>query len=172
MAEPDTATRFFWGDDQDQACRCGNVPDAAHHAAVPAAAVFACNDGHVLEAPVGSFAPNPWGFHDLTGNMFEWLADSYRPSYATLPRDGRPYDEPNCASRSVRGGSIGYHYLSAFRSADRSDDPPGEAWYGVGFRGGRGGLAAPLRFIAIDLHNTDTLPLRAPNSTYSRRHSA
>jgi formylglycine-generating enzyme required for sulfatase activity len=129
-----TTTRFFWGDDQEQVCRYGNVPDATFHKAAPSAAAFQCGDGYVLESPVGSFAPNPWGFYDMTGNMFEWLADCYRPSYAELPRDGTPFQSSGCPARSIRGGSVGYWHLSAFRSADRSDDPPNEAWYGNGFR--------------------------------------
>jgi formylglycine-generating enzyme required for sulfatase activity len=130
-----TTTRFFWGDDQEQVCRYGNVPDAAFHAAAPSRAAFRCNDGYVLESPVGSFAPNPWGFYDMTGNMFEWLADCYHRSYAGLPRDGTPFESARCEARSVRGGSVGYYWgLAAFRSADRSDDKPEEAWYGVGFR--------------------------------------
>lgn len=122
------------GDDQEQVCRYGNVPDASFHAAAPNPPAFRCKDGYVLESPVGSFAPNPFGLYDMTGNMFEWLADCYHRSYAGLPSDGSPYESAGCVARSVRGGSVGYRFLSAFRSADRSDDRPEEPWYGVGFR--------------------------------------
>lgn len=129
-----TTTRYFCGEDETEICRFGNVPDETFHAAVPAAPTFPCKDGYLLESPIGQFAPNPFGFYDLTGNMFEWMADCYDPSYAGLPRDGSAFEREACEARSVRGGSVGYHNLSAFRSADRSDDRPEEAWYGVGFR--------------------------------------
>lgn len=45
--------------------------------------------------PVGSFAPNPWGFTDMTGNIAEWTSSCY---------DGIRSDG-DCVNRVVRGGA-------------------------------------------------------------------
>lgn len=61
------------------------------------------NDGALLSAAVGSYQPNPWGLHDLHGNVAEWTRSEYR-AYPYLDEDERNRPESD-APRAVRGGS-------------------------------------------------------------------
>lgn len=77
------------------------------------------DDGWFVHAPVGSFAPNGFGLHDMGGNVKEWCDDSWEDYPAVAPRagDGRrrgSYDE----YRIVRGGSFS-SWLDDARAAAR-----------------------------------------------------
>jgi formylglycine-generating enzyme required for sulfatase activity len=56
--------------------------------------------------PVGSFAANAFGLHDMHGNVFEWLEDCYHDSYAGAPADGVAMTSGDCRYRVFRGGSF------------------------------------------------------------------
>lgn len=61
------------------------------------------DDGYVLHAPIGSFAPNPFGLHDTIGNVWEWCLDSWGLYHLpTRPGDGErlAFDTENRANRS------------------------------------------------------------------------
>ncbi len=62
-------------------------------------------DGWWGPAPVGSFAANAFGLHDLAGNVSEWVADCWHASYRRAPTDGEAWVNPGCRSRVMRGGS-------------------------------------------------------------------
>lgn len=76
-------------------------------------------------APVGSFDPNPWGVHDMHGNVTEIVQDCWFGDYRRAPRDGGAREAPwgvkmvrgRCFNRTVRGGDWQSHYLFIAASA-------------------------------------------------------
>jgi formylglycine-generating enzyme required for sulfatase activity len=57
-------------------------------------------------APVGSFKPNRFGLHDMHGNVWEWVEDTWHENYDSAPLDGSAWLEGGDPSyRVIRGGS-------------------------------------------------------------------
>ena len=71
------------------------------------------------EAPVGQFPANPFGLHDMHGNMGEFVEDCWHPNYTGAPLDGSAWITP-CPARMSRGGHFDYGPKD-IRSAERGD---------------------------------------------------
>jgi formylglycine-generating enzyme required for sulfatase activity len=57
--------------------------------------------------PVGSFTPNAWGVHDMLGNVWEWVIDSYSDRfYFYSPRRDPVNFDPEALGPVIRGGSF------------------------------------------------------------------
>ena len=135
-ARAGTATARYWGKGESGLCRHANGAGAdvsMYWRWMMAAMAAWCRDGHVHTAPVGSFAANGWGLHDMLGNVREWTEDCWNGSYAEAPSDGSAWEYGDCARRVSRGGSW-FHGPRNLRSADRSPHVTGFRVSNHGFR--------------------------------------
>jgi formylglycine-generating enzyme required for sulfatase activity len=82
---------------------------------------------------VGSLPRNAFGLHDMHGNVWEWVEDCYKDSYAGAPTDGTAVTSRTCSLRILRGGSWNY-YPQLLRSAYRYATAAGIRVENAGFR--------------------------------------
>ncbi|MHC4432582.1 MAG: formylglycine-generating enzyme family protein, partial [Planctomycetota bacterium] len=101
------------------------------------------DDEELVATDVGSYLPNPWGLHDMHGNVWEWTRSAYRP-YPYNSNDGRN-DVTDAGHKVVRGGSW-YDRPKRCRSAFRLSYPAWRKVYNVGFRIAIESDAATRRF--------------------------
>jgi len=91
------------------------------------------DDGYVIHAPRATFAPNPWGFHELLGNVREWCLDAFGSYEAPVrPGDGLRLEMFDAELIVTRGGSYSsrlYASRVAFRGSTKAQ--LAETWVGV-----------------------------------------
>lgn len=99
--------RYQHGDDPAGLVRVGNTFDEDAAANWPAWRDRALpgRDGHAFTAPVGSYAPNAFGLHDLHGNVWEWVSDWYGEDYYARSPTDDPQGPADGSVKVRRGGS-------------------------------------------------------------------
>lgn len=95
-ARANTQTLYWWGDDVKQngkvwanCAECGSEWD------------------NLQTAPVGQFPANPFGLHDMAGNVMEFVEDCWHDNYEGAPTDGSAWVEEGssyCGMPVYRGG--------------------------------------------------------------------
>jgi formylglycine-generating enzyme len=105
-------------------------------------------DGHAGIAPVASFPANDFGLYDMSGNVWQWVSDWYRPDYyAQLqraevaidpqgPPDSLDPQEVGVAKRVQKGGSFlcTDQYCERYMPGARGKGDPETATNHLGFR--------------------------------------
>ncbi len=66
-----------------------------------------CGGDYDRRAPakIGALDPNPFGLHETSGGVWEWVQDCWHKDYKGAPEDGSAWGRDNCRERVLRGGS-------------------------------------------------------------------
>ena len=122
--------RLPWGDalalDSRPCCNtwCGCFPDAPAPGWSPGT------------VPADAFEPNGHGLYNVAGNVWEWCADWFSPTYHRDTATANPQGTEVTGRRAMRGGSFLCHdsYCNRYRVAARGSNSPTSAASNIGFR--------------------------------------
>lgn len=82
---------------------------------------------------VGLYPANPFGLHDMVGNVRQWTQDCLNRGYHGAPTDGSPWLAGDCNYRITRGGSW-FDMPPLHRSARRTQEAVDTRLMSLGFR--------------------------------------
>jgi formylglycine-generating enzyme required for sulfatase activity len=115
----------------EYACRAGTTTAYSWGDAITKTNANYRDSGFKQTRDVGQYAANPWGFHDMHGNVYEWCADWYGDYPSGAVRD--PVGPAGGSSRVLRGGS--WHLTASYaRCANRFRFAPVFSFNSLGFR--------------------------------------
>lgn len=129
-ARAGTGGYWYWGNDAAQACIHENVADQTflkrRMRTATATNHFPCDDQAGYNRPVAAYKANPWGLHDMVGNVSELVEDCWHADYQRAPTNGSAWiSSGDCRFRVLRGSNGMFHIASSHVSA-RSGVPAGQ----------------------------------------------
>jgi len=157
-ARAGTESTYWWGDDPAGASGRANVADQAFRAEFPGwMNIGAWNDSFGRTAPVGSFAPNVLGLHDMGGNVWEWCQDRYSDTFPPA----KIFNWEGPAEGNVR----------SFRGSAYNEYPPRGLSYRYGNAQTIGANMRGFRIVVVGMWRTlDDAPNAIPATQVSRSH--
>ncbi|MEM7132454.1 MAG: SUMF1/EgtB/PvdO family nonheme iron enzyme [Chloroflexota bacterium] len=86
--------------------------------------------------PVGSFpdSASPFGILDMAGNVSEWVADWFDPTYYASAPDSNPKGPESGQLKVIRGGAFNNDDMNMYRASEREKAIPQRGYANIGFR--------------------------------------
>ncbi len=115
-ARATSESRYYWGNDDDEKLW----------------RMFAHADNKSTTR-VGAYLPNAFGLYDMSGNVWEFVADVWHTNYGKGKNDGSANVEGDTRDGVMKGGSFNW-YLDELRSGRRGKVSRDTKMASVGFR--------------------------------------
>jgi formylglycine-generating enzyme required for sulfatase activity len=93
-------------------------------------------DGFAGRAPVGCFPPNPYGLHDMIGNVWEWTTDRWLDHHLAVASANLNRSSTDEDRRVIKGGSFlcSVNYCMRARASSRQGQEADLPTSHIGFR--------------------------------------